>query len=252
MPFDVMDAADFRKLEPYLQPVFHKAVRWTSSWRVNNPGGLTAAYANRFIKRSGNFIQATVDKLRQLDDGQWRVVTGSGDIVARNVVICAGPWANEMLRPLGYRFPLAMKRGYHRHYKAIGNATLSHAVVDVDIGYLLVPMEQGYRLTTGVEIAALDAPPTPKQIDRALPHVRALFPLGEPVETSSWLGNRPCFADSMPAIGPAKRHKGLWFNFGHGHVGLTTGPSSGRLLAEMMAGVKTFCDPSPFSAERFA
>ena len=66
-----------------------------------------------------------------------------------------------------------------------------------------------------------------------------------------WLGMRPCTPDMRPVIGPAPRHRGLWFAFGHNHHGLTLGPVTGRLLAEMMTGETPFADPSPFAAERF-
>jgi D-amino-acid dehydrogenase len=112
-------------------------------------------------------------------------------------------------------------------------------------------MEQGIRLTTGAEFAARDAAPTPEQFDRLIPAARALFPLGEPVEATPWMGSRPCFADSRPVIGRAPGHPGLWLSYGHGHWGLTLGPASGRLLAEMMTGATPFCDPTPYGAERF-
>jgi D-amino-acid dehydrogenase len=61
------------------------------------------------------------------------------------------------------RAPFAVKRGYHRHFAAEGNATLSRGVLDVDGGYALLPMDRGMRVTTGVEFAKRDAPPTPVQ-----------------------------------------------------------------------------------------
>ncbi|MQU19408.1 FAD-dependent oxidoreductase, partial [Pseudomonas helleri] len=74
---------------------------------------------------------------------------------------------------------------------------------------------------------------------------------GARVDAEPWLGRRPCLPDMCPVIGPGSRHKGLWFNFGHAHHGLTLGPVSGRLLAEMMTGEYPFTDPTPYSAERF-
>ena len=71
------------------------------------------------------------------------------------------------LGPLGIRLPLAVKRGYHRHFRPQGNAALSRPVLDAENGYVLAPMEQGIRITTGVEFAPRDAPPTPVQFDRA-------------------------------------------------------------------------------------
>jgi D-amino-acid dehydrogenase len=112
-------------------------------------------------------------------------------------------------------------------------------------------MEQGLRLTTGAEFAARDAAPTPVQLDRLLPAATALFPLGEPVEAAPWMGSRPCFADSRPVIGRAPGLPGLWLAIGHAHWGLTLGPVTGRLLAEMMTGATTFCDPNLYNAERF-
>jgi D-amino-acid dehydrogenase len=123
---------------------------------------------------------------------------------------------------------------------------------DSDRGFLICPMEEGYRLTSGVEFAGLHAPKTPVQLEKILPSARELFPLGDPVEASPWVGCRPCFADARPVVGAAPRHAGLWFNFGHGYMGLTIGPASARLLAEMMKGEKPFCDPHPYRPERFA
>jgi D-amino-acid dehydrogenase len=112
-------------------------------------------------------------------------------------------------------------------------------------------MEQGVRITTGAEFAARDAAPTPVQFDRVLPAARELFALGEPVEPQPWMGARPCFADSRPVISRAPRLPGLWLAYGHGHWGLTLGPATGRLLAEMMTGATPFCDPAPYAADRF-
>ena len=90
------------------------------------------------------------------------------------------------------------------------------------------------------------------QFDRLLPAAKDLFPLGEPVEATPWMGCRPCFADSLPVIGRAPGHGGLWLACGHAHWGLTLGPATGRLLVEMMTGATPFCDPAPYGAERFA
>ena len=70
---------------------------------------------------------------------------------------------------------------------------LSRPVLDAEAGYLITPMEQGIRMTTGVEFAARDAPPTPVQFDRVLPAARELFPLGERADDKTWLGSGPVF-----------------------------------------------------------
>ena len=122
------------------------------------------------------------------------------------------------------------------HYGTQGNATLSHPVRDADGGFALAPMTKGIRLTTGVEFADRDAPPSPVQLARDEPLARELFPLAERLEPEPWIGRRPCLPDMVPVIGKGERHQGLWFAFGHAHHGFTLGPVTGRLLAEMMTG----------------
>ena len=242
------DAA--RALEPSLAPVFRHAVHWTGAVSVSNPLALTRAYAARFAALGGLSFAGDARTLHRVEP-HWRVAAVSGPLDAGEVVIALGPWLPDVLDPLGIKLPLAVKRGYHRHFGAQGTAALARPVLDAENGYVLAPMEQGIRLTTGVEFAARDAPPTPVQFERLMPAARELFALGEPVEAQPWLGARPCFADSRPVIGRTPGQAGLWLACGHSHWGLTLGPATGRLLAEMMTGATPFCDPKPYGAERF-
>jgi D-amino-acid dehydrogenase len=245
-----LDGEAARALEPSLAPVFRHAVHWTGAVSVSNPLALTRAYAARFATLGGITLTGDARSLHRAEP-HWRVDTASGPVDGSDVVVALGPWAPDLLDPLGIKLPLAVKRGYHRHYRARGNAALSRPILDADNGYCLTPMEQGIRLTTGAEFAGRDAPPTPVQFDRLLPAARELFALGEPVEAQPWLGARPCFADSRPVIGRAPGKRGLWLAYGHGHWGLTLGPATGRLIAEMLTGATPFCDPTPYRAERF-
>ncbi|MBX9701650.1 MAG: FAD-binding oxidoreductase, partial [Acetobacteraceae bacterium] len=89
-------------------------------------------------------------------------------------------------------------------------------------------------------------------LERAETVARELFPLAERVEGVPWMGERPCLPDMLPAIGPLPGQPGLWCAFGHAHQGFTLGPTTGRLLAEMMSGEAPFLDPTPYRPERFA
>ena len=246
-----LDADAVRELEPSLEPVFRHAVHWSAAATVSNPLAVTRAYAARFMALGGVLLEGDARSLHQAGAG-WRLETAQGPVDAQNVVVALGPWAPDVLEPLGIRLPLAIKRGYHRHFQPAANARLTRPVVDREAGYVLAPMDQGVRLTTGVEFAARDALPSPVQLNRLMPRVKRLFPLGDPVEAEPWLGRRPCFPDSRPVIGRARGQQGLWLCYGHGHLGLTLGPASGRLVAEMMTGATPFMDPAPFSAHRFA
>lgn len=247
---DVLDAKAVAVREPNLSGDFAGAIHWPAPGFIPDPGGLAKAYAALLIRKGGRFIAADARTLAQSNAG-WRVAGPNGAIVARDVVVALGPWSDQVFRPLGYDIPLKTKRGYHLHLAPRGNAVLHHPLLDLDHGYLLAPMNRGIRLTTGAEFARRDAPPTPVQIERTLPLARAMFPLGDPVDARPWMGARPCLPDMLPVIGKAPRHDGLWFDFGHQHHGLTLGPVSGRLLAEMITGASPFTDPKPYGVERF-
>jgi D-amino-acid dehydrogenase len=207
--FRVLDAAAACELEPSLAPIFHRAVLWEGVAQVTDPLAVTRAYAARFAALGGRLIQAEARSLRRAGT-RWRIETAPSGLEAEDVVVALGPYAPDLLAPLGIKLPLGIKRGYHRHYRSARNAALARPVVDTEIGYCLAPMEQGIRLTTGVEFAARDASPTPVQFDRLLPAAKGLFPLGEPVEAWPWMGSRPCFPDSRPVIGRAPGRDGVW------------------------------------------
>ena len=182
----------------------------------------------------------------------WRISTAQGPIEASDAVVALGPWADVVTRRLGYDLPLAVKRGYHMHYRSAGGATLNHPVVDSERGYCLTPMARGIRLTTGAEFAQRDAMRTPVQLGRAEPIARDVFPLAERVDDEPWMGARPCTPDMLPIIGRPARHRNLWFAFGHAHQGFTLGAVTGRLIAEMLTGEQPLVDPAPYRPDRFA
>jgi D-amino-acid dehydrogenase len=250
LPFERLDAAGVQALEPSLNPVFARAVFWPQAASLSNPLAVTRAYAARFAALGGLTLAGDARSLHRSGSG-WRVETNEGGLDAPQVVVALGPWAPDLLKVLGVRLPMAVKRGYHRHFNAQGNAALVRPVVDIENGYLITPMEQGIRLTTGAEFAARDARPSPVQFDRIMPKARELFPLGERADDKTWLGARPCFPDSRPVIGRAPGLSGLWLAIGHAHWGLTLGPATGRMIAEMMTGETPFCDPAAYAAERF-
>jgi len=245
--FESLDAAQLRQIEPGLRGSLLGALHYTASDSVSDPNALVTAYARHFEQLGGQFL---IGDAETLEPG-WKVSTERGLIDAHSAVVAMGPWSDVVSTKLGYRLPLAVKRGYHMHYAADGDTRLNHPVLDVENGYLITPMARGIRLTTGVELGHRDSPRTPHQLAAVEPIACELFPLGARVDDEPWLGRRPCTPDMMPIIGPAKRHKDLWFAFGHAHHGLTLGPITGRMVAEMMTGSEVIVDPSPFRVDRF-
>lgn len=247
---EVLDRQGISGLEPDLKPIFSSGLWLRESGSVDWPQAVVAAYAALFAARGGRIEQAAVSALAATPRG-WRATTGAGAFEADLAVVALGPWSADLLRPLGIKVPLGVERGYHRHYRAEDGHRLSRPVYDVDASYFLTPMEKGYRLTSGVELADRDAPPDYAQIDQVLPSAREAFALGEAVEATTWRGARPTLPDSLPMIGEAPKNPGLWLAFGNQHIGFSTGPVTGEILAALVAGEKPVADPAPFSPGRY-
>jgi len=249
VPFEVVDRGRLRELEPHIENVAG-GIFLPDPASVTDPGAVGKAYADLFVERGGVFINADA---RTLDatGGAWQISGDAGHVAARDAVLALGIWSREILSGLGVKIPLIAKRGYHMHYASEGNASLTRPVVEVENGYVLAPMRQGIRLTTGAEFARRTAAPSPLQLGLVEPAAKQLYPLGARIEPEVWMGRRPCFPDMLPMIGKVPGQAGLWANFGHQHLGFTLGPVTGRLLAEVMAGGSPSVDMEPYRVDRF-
>ena len=247
---EVLDSAQIAKHEPALREQFAWGIHLKGSASISDPGKLVKTLADLFVKRGGTIATGDASTLASIQTG-WAVQTDAGMLTGENAVVALGPWSDMVFKPLGYKIPFAVKRGYHMNYNYTDEPRLNIPVIDADNGFVLSPMQSGTRLTTGIEFAPRDHAPSPKQFAQVEPVARNMLHLGERQLDQPWMGSRPCTADMRPVIGPAHRHKGLWFSFGHAHHGLTLGPVTGRLIAEMMTGEKPIADPAPFSVARF-
>ncbi len=250
VPYEALDRDALLAREPHLGAKLIGGVQFGDPLSTSDPNALGRAYLDLFVARGGAFATGDAATLASMGD-LWRVEAEDGGWEARDVVVALGPWSDALARRFGYRLPFFVKRGYHMHYAPRGNAGLSRPVLDYERGYLVTPMARGLRLTTGAEFARLEDPPSPAHLDRVEPIAREIYPLAERRDASPWMGSRPCLPDMLPVIGAAPRHRGLWFDFAHQHLGLTLGPISGRLLAQLMTGETPFADPAPYALGRF-
>jgi D-amino-acid dehydrogenase len=247
--FAVLDRDALLKLEPSLSERAIGGVHYSDPVTTSDPAALGAAYLALFLARGGEMVAGDARRLESAG-GLWRVMAENGPVEAREAVVALGPWSDGLARKFGYELPFFVKRGYHMHYAPDGG-TLTRPVLDYERGYIVTPMARGLRLTTGAEFALPSDPPSPAHLQRLEPFAREIYPIGERLDAAPWLGRRPCLPDMLPVIAEAPDHKGLWFDFGHQHLGLTLGPISGRLLADMMTGEAPFADPAPYAMTRF-
>jgi len=245
--FRILTSRALKQAEPGLAETGVGGLHWQEPWTVSDPGALVSAYADLFTRSGGSILRGDAQTLSE-SHGIWTVATEAGPIEAEAAVVALGPWSPNLLQRFGYNISMVRKRGYHRHYS--GGSPLDLPLRDAANGYVMAPMRNGVRITTGAELTSPDGKPDPVQLDHAEQAARKLIDLGRPIEPEPWFGTRPCMPDMLPVIGPAAKYKGLWFNFGHGHQGFTLGPTTGRLIAELMSAEPPIVDPFPYRPDR--
>jgi D-amino-acid dehydrogenase len=112
-------------------------------------------------------------------------------------------------------------------------------------------MDGRLRLAGIVEFGGLDAEPSKAPYELLIRQARDVLPGLRWKERRDWMGHRPAPADSIPVIGEVPGAKGVYCGFGHHHVGLTGGPKTGRLLAQLIAGKTPNIDMNTYSPRRF-
>ncbi|RLQ87364.1 NAD(P)/FAD-dependent oxidoreductase [Notoacmeibacter ruber] len=229
----VVDGAALAAEEPALRPTSAGAVLWDDSWSSPDPAALVQSYAALFIRRGGELLRSEVRTISESEQG-WRLSTEKGPLKAEHLVVALGPWSPAMLRQLGYRIPMVMKRGYHGHFAM--EDQLGRPYLLADHGVVLSSMTRGLRITTGAHLARAGAKHDFRQLEHGTDAARIILDIGDAVPDSLWQGTRPCMPRMLPMVGQAPRHARLWFNFGHGHQGFTLGPTTGEILADILDG----------------
>jgi glycine/D-amino acid oxidase-like deaminating enzyme len=242
--------ADILALEPEVGPDYAIGMFTPEQGMSINPYRQVKAIASDFARRGGRIVRDRVVAI-EVEADRVRAITGeNASYACDHAVICAGAWSAQLLMGLGYALPLESQRGYHVMLPEPGIA-VTRPVIAADRKVFLTPMEDGLRVAGTVEFGGLARSPTRRRAHYIVRDVSRVFPRAQvPADWSFWMGHRPCLPDSLPVMGPS-RHRGLWFDFGHGHLGLTMSASSADILAREISGEPSNIDLSPMSFARF-
>ena len=242
-----------RELEPALGRNVHCAAFYGGWYFLTNPGRAVKSIAAEIVRNGGVILEDEVVSLER-EGGRVSALNlkAHGRHAVDRLVICAGAYSHLLAKQLGEKVLLEAERGYHMVLPNSG-VNLSRSLTYARSPGAATPMEMGLRLAGSDEFAGLDAAPNYARADALWKNFKRVLPgLREPdAETTRWMGRRPGTPDSLPVIGPSKTTSNVWYGFGHGHMGLTWGPSTGRLISELMTGRRSNIDLSPFRADRF-
>ncbi len=248
-----LDSAQVHALEPSLAPEIAGAVFFPNSAHCTDPQRFGDLLAAR-VRAKSTVLRARVEALLPRPDDGWIVRLRGCDsyagITAKRVLVTAGYTSHELLRPLGYNVPVAAARGYHLMI-AKPDVQLSHPIIFHEPHIGATPMDRGLRLAGTMEFAAPGAPADFRRAEMLYGIAKRYIPGLHNGVATTWMGIRPSMPDSLPAIGKAKRHNGLYYCFGHGHLGFTQAATSARCISELMSGTPPSVDLAPFDLARF-
>jgi glycine/D-amino acid oxidase-like deaminating enzyme len=252
---DEFDADELRQLEPALSRDYVRGVLVRENGHTSNPLALVERLVEHFVRSGGQVVRARARGFR-LEGGRLIAIeTESGGVPADAAVVCAGAYSKPLAAALGDKVPLETERGYHLMIRD-PEVVPRIPTADADGKFVATPMETGLRFAGTVELAGLEAPPDWRRANVLLEQGRKMLPglaMSYPQErTSVWMGHRPSLPDSLPVIGPSSATPDVIYAFGHGHVGMTAAPMTGKVVADLVAGRPASIDIAAFSARRFS
>ncbi|WP_458094458.1 NAD(P)/FAD-dependent oxidoreductase [Roseomonas sp. WA12] len=246
-----VDEEELVALEPDLKGRFRFGLLAPENGSATDPAALTRAIYDRCVADGATAIRALATGFRRRGTEVAAVrLEGGQEVACDGVVLAGGAWSAKLARQLGPAIPLETQRGYHVTVGS-NNLALRHTVMAVEHNMMVNPMSMGLRLAGSVEFAGLSAAPDYGRADVLLARGKEMFPHLDTSSTTQWMGHRPCLPDSLPVIGQAPRAGNAWFAFGHGHVGMCGAASTGREVANLVAGRAPEIDLAPFSPTRF-
>jgi D-amino-acid dehydrogenase len=247
-----LDAAAIGDLEPALAGKFKHGLLFPDWRNVCDTEGFIAALTESFINQGGVRVLGEVKRLVELDDIATGVTLANGDrYPASKVVIAAGAGSRQFFGQLDLSIPLAGIAGYQAVLPEPG-VEIRHSVIYADGGFCFAPMTRGLQIGGTIEFAGPNAQPNFKRAEIILEKAQRILPQLQTRNLEYGVGYRPFLPDTKPIIDRSERLTNVFMAFGHGQLGLTLGATTGRLIADLVAGRAPAQDLTPFKADRFA
>lgn len=238
-------------LDPEIRARYDGAVLYRQDGRVDPNGLLRALEQN--LRDAGVSIRAGV-KVTRLERRGRRIVgvhTSAGSVQADEVVLAAGAWSGPLARSIGIHLPVQPAKGYSITTPAEASSPrIPHILTEEKL--TVTPMPGRVRFGGTLSLSGFDGSIDPR---RTKPLLRLAQTYGmdaaDDADPAVWFGYRPCSPDGLPLIGRTGRFDNLTVATGHGMMGITLAPISGKLTAEIIRGRPPSMDLEPFRADRF-
>ena len=243
--YSVTTGREYASFDPIFGDAFETVVRCHEHGRISDPGAYVKALVDHFVEQGGTLQIDEITDIDVVDRSVTGLHTANGVLQADHIIFALGPWSKNIAHKMGVKVPFESERGYH--IELINPSQSPKSPMMVASGkFVLTPMEGRIRAAGIVEFGGLKNGPSKAPFEMLKRQVQKLMPDVSYDDVTEWMGHRPAPADSLPLIGAADAGNSTFQAFGHQHVGLTGGPKTGRIIADLIAGKTPNADLGPF------
>lgn len=252
LPAEILEKNLLQQVEPVVLPGVVGGVNFTGDSSLN-PEKYLQFMAERVRALGADLHENTpVTGFETLGGRITRVLTSQGEYEPSLVVLAAGAWSPNVARDLCLNIPIQPARGYSLTMSATRTMP-RHAILLGERRVAVTPMGDLLRFTGRLEVGSMSTIPEPKWITAIERAVREYLRLDEKLDIKeTWAGLRPTTPDGVPLIGFASRYANLILATGHAMLGLSLGPGTGQVVAELINGMQPAFDIHAFSPRRFS
>jgi D-amino-acid dehydrogenase len=254
IPAEVLNAAQAGALEPGVRMAIAGAVYFPKDCHLP-PARFMAALKARLIERGVQFVWNTNATGWRTNGNRIEVLlTSEGEFTANEFVLCGGSWSPVVARDLKLRLPMQAGKGYSLTLAKPRQLPRTCAIF-TEARLAVTPMDGSLRFGGTMEIAGLNEEINPvrvRGIIKSVPNYYPDFGAQDFEGVQPWRGLRPCTPDGMPYLGRTAQYANLSIATGHAMMGLSLGPITGRLMAQILSGEKSEIDITQLSPDRYS
>ena len=218
------------------------------------PGKYVHALAELFERGGGTIERHTAVRGFETDGRRVSgVVTDNGVLAADEVVLAAGSWSPAIASRLGVKLPIQPAKGYSVRFRRPENAPAVPLIFG-EARVAMTPMGDTMRLAGTLEMAGMDLSIDQRRLDAVRGSAGLYFPALDASKlefVEEWAGLRPLSPDGLALLGRWPSYDNLTIAAGHGTMGVSTSPASGKLVAQIITGEEPLTDLAPLDPTRF-
>lgn len=252
VPAQVLDARQTAALEPGVRMDIAGAVLFPKDCHLS-PNRFMAGLQRECTRLGVTFLWETdVTGFRMEGTRLTAVASSRGDLAADTFVLAGGSWSPQLTRQLGLKLPMQAGKGYSLTVPKPRQLPQLCAIL-TEARIAVTPMNGTLRFGGTMEIAGLNEDINPvrvRGIVKAVPDYYPEFKVADFDGIPPWRGLRPVSPDGLPYLGRTARASNLVLATGHAMMGLSLGPITGRLVSEIVSGIKTEFDLSLLGPDR--